>query len=261
MAIRVEYGQVADYAALGVMAGEATAAREAVARQEARDRQVMAIEAQAATQARTQAHQKEMAEFGVYMDNIRYQSAEAWELEKMELRSRHDFDMVEARREMDFTNQMQREQRQQQEQDAKLKAIDETDWLSVDEKKAAKFKIMTGASLPRAEKVSPLESFLREPTRTGRQITPPIKSEIAQTRESQTEVMSNFLRTSMPRLDEASQNQLKDIIARGNPTEIKAAYDKIRETVAPETIRAEQAQRVPPYREYQWRGLGKGLRY
>lgn len=216
----------------------------------------MQIQAQTATQQRAQAHQREMAEFDVYMDNIRYQSAEAWELEKMELRSRHDFEMVEASREMDFQSQMQREQRQQQEQDAKIKAIDETEWLSSDEKKAAKFKIMTGASLPRAGKgVSPLESFLREPTRTGQPITPPLKTELTRTRESQTEVMSNFLRTSIPRVDPESQKQLRAIVAEGNPAKIKAAYDRVQKIVAPKTARAEQARTgaIEKYRTFEKR--------
>jgi len=125
MAIRVQYGDVQDYAALGVLAGKATAAREAAARQAAIDRQVMQIQAQQASQIQAQAHQKEMAEFDAYMDNIRYQSAEAWELEKMELRSRHDFEMIEAKRELDFQNQMQREMRKQQEVEVKLKALAE----------------------------------------------------------------------------------------------------------------------------------------
>jgi len=107
------------------LAGKATAAREAAARQAAIDRQVMQIQAQQASQVQAQAHQKEMAEFDAYMDNIRYQSAEAWELEKMELRSRHDFEMIEAKRELDFQNQVQREMRKQQEVEVKLKALAE----------------------------------------------------------------------------------------------------------------------------------------
>jgi len=108
------------------------------------DRQVLQVQAQAASQERAQAHQKEMADFDAYMDNLRYQSAEAWEVEKMELRSRHDFEMIEAKREMDFQNQMQREIRQQQEMDTKLKAINEAEYLSPTEKEDAILKVQTG---------------------------------------------------------------------------------------------------------------------
>jgi len=149
MAIRIEYGDVAGYAGLGVLAGKATAEREAVQRQAAMDRQVMQVQAQRASQERAQAHQKEMTEFDAYMDNIRYQSAEAWELEKMELRSRHDFEMIEAKREMDFQNQMQREMRQQQEMDAKIKAINEAEHLSAEERGDAILKVQTGVTIPR----------------------------------------------------------------------------------------------------------------
>jgi len=125
MGIRVEHGQVSDYAALGVLAGEATAAREAAVRQDAMNRQAMQIEAQQAAQERQYAQQKEMAEFDAYLDIHKYQAAQAWEVEKMELRSRHDFDMVEAAREAKFQNQLMQEQRQQQELDTKLKSLAE----------------------------------------------------------------------------------------------------------------------------------------
>ncbi len=221
MGFKIQYGDIADYAGLGVLAGKATAAREAVQRQAAMDRQVMQIQAQRASQERAQAHQKEMNDFDDYMDNMRYQASEAWELEKMGLRSRHDFEMVEAKREMDFQNQMQREQRQQQEMDAKLKAINEAEHLSPTERKDAIIKVRTGVTIPR-KKRSPLETFLGEqPVRTGQPIGP------------QTQPMVNSLRSAMSNLDEASQKQLREIIARGNPAQIKAAYDRVKKTVAP----------------------------
>ena len=240
--IKVEHGQVSDYARLGVLAGKATAAREAVARQEARDRQVMAIQAQAATQQRTQAHQKEMAEFDAYMDNIRYQSAEAWELEKMELRSRHDFEMGEAKREMDFQNQMQREQRQQQEMDTKLKAINEAEHLSPQEKEDAVVKIKTGVTIPRrtGEKVSPLESFLKTPTQ---RTAPPIKSEITQVRGAETTTMVGFLKSAKGRLSPTSQASLQKIIDEGNPAKVRAAFNRIKGEVAP-ALKSETMKRL-----------------
>jgi len=121
MAIRINYGNVADYAALGKLAGQATAAREAAARQDAINRQAMQMQAQQAAQA----HQREMAEFDAYLDMHKYKAAQAWEVEKMELRSRHDFEMIEARREAEFQNQLQQEMRQQQELDMKLKTLAE----------------------------------------------------------------------------------------------------------------------------------------
>ena len=102
MAIKLTYGDVSGYAKLGVLAGKAKADTTAMQLQAAADRQVMQINAQRASQVQAQEHQKEMAEFDSYMDNISYQSGQAWELEKMELRSRHDFEMLESKREMDF---------------------------------------------------------------------------------------------------------------------------------------------------------------
>ena len=252
MAIRIQHADVADYARLGTLAGQAKAATAAVERQAATDRQVMQIQAQRASQERAQAHQKEMAEFDAFLDTQKYQASQAWEVEKMELRSRHDFEMVEAKREADFQYQIQREQQKKQEQEAKLKAIDEQEGWSDTEKHAARFKIITGASIPRTTGVSPLEELLGQQDRTGTPIIPPIKSEITQTRETETGVLSNFLRTAIPKLDTESQNQLKDIIARGNPTEIKRAYDRLRKTVAPETLRAETDE-IEKFRRFEQR--------
>jgi len=123
MAIRVQYGDVKDYAALGVLAGKATAAREAAARQDVMNRQMMQIQAQAAAQARQYEHQKEMAEFDAYMNTEKLKRAEAFELYKMEQRSLHDFDMVEAKRVALFQNQLQQDLRKQQEIDAKLETL------------------------------------------------------------------------------------------------------------------------------------------
>jgi len=156
MAIRVTYGDVADYARLGVMAGQARAATEAVERQAAMDRQVMQIQAQRASQERAQEHQKQMAEFDAFLDIQKYQRAEAFELEKMELRSRHDFEMVEAKREADFQYQLQREQARKQEMEAKLKALASKapvemggdGFLSREQYEDAVIKVQTGVGVP-----------------------------------------------------------------------------------------------------------------
>jgi len=259
MAIRVEHGQVSDYARLGVLAGKATAAREQVARQDAINRQVMQIQAQAAAQKRQYAQQTEMAEFDAYMNNMRYQSAEAWELEKMELRSRHDFEM--------FQNQMQREIKQQQELDFKLKAIDEAEHLSEEEKANARIKIQTGVTIPR--RTGQPVNWMQEEIRSAIGQTPseqraageaPALDPAVQaareraTREAEvalgqkalsaeTERKSKELRTILPDLDSTTSVELKSILERGNPVEI----DKARRLLA---SYVEKKTKLPPYRGY-----------
>lgn len=159
MAIRIEHGGIREYAALGTLAGQATAAREAVARQDVMTRQTRQIQAQRASQERAFAHQRERDEFDAYMNNLKYQSAQAWDLEKMEMRSRHDFDMVEARREATFRNQLDKEQRQEREVEMKLKAIDDTDWLSDEEKRTARAKIEYGITLRQPTPLKPGEEL------------------------------------------------------------------------------------------------------
>ena len=246
MAIELTYGDVSGYAKLGVLAGRSKADTTAMQLQAAADRQVMQISAQRASQVQAQAHQKEMAEFDSYMDNISYQSGQAWELEKMELRSRHDFEMVEAKREADFMSGMQREQRQKQELDVKLKAIQEAEHLSDREKEIATLRVQTGVGIQadRATgKVSPLAALYGQ--RTGQPIDQDVQ--LARDRESQAETVdkgkqalqaetqrkADNLRKILPTLDAGSQAQVKQIIDSGDPALIDELYrsDELRKAI------------------------------
>ncbi len=248
MPIKITYGDVSDYAKLGVLAGRAKADTTAMQLQAAADRQVMQINAQRATQVRAQEHQKETQEFDSYMNNLRYQSSEAWEMEKMELRSRHDFDMFEAKREADFMSEMQSEQRQKQEMDTKFKAIQDAEHLSDREKEMATLKLQTGVSVRperSAERVSPLAAFYGNQDRTGQ----PINAEVQAARKqadqttivdkneqalrSETQRKAENLRKVLPSLDPGSQAQVRKILDSGDPVLIDELYrsDVLRKTV------------------------------
>ena len=246
MAIKIQYGDVAGYAGLGVLAGRAKADTTAMQLQAAADRQVMQINAQRASQVQTQAHQKEMQEFDSYMDNIRYQSGEAWELEKMELRSRHDFEMIESRREADFMADLQKEQRQKQEMEVKMKAIQDAEHLSDREKEIARLRVQTGVGVQADRstgKVSPLAALYGR--RTGQDIDPEVQAareqasqaETVSTQEealrAETQRKADNLRKILPTLDAGSQAQIRKIINSGDPALIDELYrsDALRKAV------------------------------
>jgi len=246
MGIKLTYGDVAGYAALGVRAGRAEADTTGMKLQAAADRQVMQINAQRASQVRTQEHQKEMAEFDSYMDNIRYQSSEAWELEKMELRSRHDFEMFESKREADFLSDMQREQRQKQELDVKLKAIQEAEHLSLREKEIATLRVQTGVGIQADRltgKENPLAALYGQ--RTGQPIDQNVQSAREQASQAETaptgkqalvaetQRKADNLRKILPTLDAGSQAQVRRIIDSGDPVLIDELYrsDALRKAV------------------------------
>lgn len=258
MAIRIQYGDVAGYAKLGVLAGRAKADTTAMQLQAAADRQVMQIKAQRETQVRAQEHQKEMQEFDAYMNNLRYQSSEAWELEKMELRSRHDFEMTEAAREADFMSDLQHEQRQRQEMEMKLKAIQNAEHLSDREKEIARIRVQTGVGVQadRPTKESPLAALYGQTgggidIRTGQPLDienpVPIKITEARDRElrerlkgTQTQALqvetqrkADNLRKVLPTLDAGSQAQVRQIIDSGDPVLIDELYksDELRKAV------------------------------
>lgn len=246
MAIKLTYGDVSGYAKLGVLAGKAKADTTAMQLQAAADRQVMDISARNVAQGRQQQHQKEMQEFDAYMDNIRYQSGEAWELEKMELRSRHDFDMLEARREADFMSDMQREQRQKQEMDVKLKAIREAEHLSDREKEIATLRVQTGVGIQAdrpAGKGSALAEAYASIQRTGQPIpgyVSPIKNPEVETARAEADRTKDLraettkkakeIEAVLSKLSKDEQTELRAIIAEGNPTKI----DKARRLLEPE---------------------------
>lgn len=231
------------------MAGRAKADTTAMQLQAAADRQVMGIKAQRETQVRAQEHQKEMTEFDAYMDNIRYQSSEAWELEKMELRSRHDFEMLEARREADFMSDMQKEQRQKQEIEMKLKAIQDAEHLSDREKEIARIRVQSGVGVQadRLTKENPLAALYGQ--RTGQ----PIDSDVQRAREqasqaetastqtqalrAETQRKADNLRKILPTLDAGSQAQVRQIIDSGDPALIDELYksDALRKAVITES--------------------------
>ena len=248
--IKISHGDVSDYARLGVLAGKAKADTTAMQLQAAADRQVMAINAQSVQQGKQQAHQKEMQEFDNYMDNIRYQSGEAWELEKMELRSRHDFEMLEAKREADFTSDLQREQRQRQELDVKLKAIQEAEHLSPREKEIATLRVRTGVGVQADRstgKVSPLAALYGEinDTRTGQSVNPEVQAARDQANQAETvdkgkqalqaetQRKATNLRKALPTLDAGSQAQVRQIINSGDPVLIDELYrsDALRKAI------------------------------
>ncbi len=244
MAIKLTYGDVSDYAKLGVLAGKAKAETTSMQLQAAADRQVMQINAQRASQVQAQAHQKEMQEFDSYMNNIRYQSSEAWELEKMELSSRHDFEMIESKREMDFMSGLQQEQKQKQEMEVKLKAIQDAEHLSDREKELATLKLQTGVSV-RPDRVAGKESLiagwfadakqreLEKTRRTGEEfVNTNVPKDIAEARKvadrtkdlrAETGKKAKEIEAILPKLSEEEQIDLRRVIASKDPVEIDKA--------------------------------------
>jgi len=119
----VTYGDVSDYAQLGIQAGQAQARREAADRNQQMAMQLMQ---QSAAQRRLDTEiqaRKELAEFSSWMSTESQKRAMAWEQEKMELGARHDFDLIQARKEVDFEANLQAELKIKQERQRKLDAL------------------------------------------------------------------------------------------------------------------------------------------
>lgn len=87
MAIRVEHGRIADVGRLATLAGQSIAAQKEIEYSRAMARQLQQME-----------HEKEMTVFRAQLDLQASMRSQQWELEKMEIRSRVDFEREERER-------------------------------------------------------------------------------------------------------------------------------------------------------------------
>jgi hypothetical protein len=82
--------------------------------------------------------------------------ARAWEIEKMEMSSRHDFDMQEQERQVLFQRDLSQRMKEQDELDYKVKAIRESNILSAEDKELAMIQVLSG--VPTYNKATPQET-------------------------------------------------------------------------------------------------------
>lgn len=155
MAITVQHGKVSDVARLGQLAGEASAARTEEARQD-RLMEVAQNEAFRQQQSNANLAQRQYEfdkglELNQYQIDLKFESqkrAQAWELEKMETRSRLDFEQEESK--LRKTNQ---------EFEMGMQTISDSH-MTEDQKEDARFELQmrklsnVAMSMPRDDKVS-----------------------------------------------------------------------------------------------------------
>jgi len=67
---------------------------------------------------------KELAEFNSWLSTESQKRAMAWEQEKLELSARHDFDMLQATKEVNFETELQKGIKEKQERERKLEALE-----------------------------------------------------------------------------------------------------------------------------------------
>jgi len=132
MPIEVKHGT-------GIAAGIAQLAGQEAAnqRQEVRDQRKEEIELRGAVE-------KDMMVFRYGLEMQARQRAEEWELEKMQLASQNDFLRMEKIRDLEAMSSFEEHKRQEAELKAKLRAIDEYEYFTDEEKQAAKLKLQTG---------------------------------------------------------------------------------------------------------------------
>lgn len=88
--------------------------------------------------------QKELAQFNIQLQTESEKRARAWELEKMEIASRNDFAMQEMERQAQFEMQLQKQIQEQQEMNAKIKAVQNSDIFDSEEKEEIITQMITG---------------------------------------------------------------------------------------------------------------------
>lgn len=143
MAIRREHFDISTIGQLGQKAGEAQAAKE-----QAR------IAAQAASQLRDINARKELAEFNAQLSIEAEKRQQVWELEKMQRRSENDFALEEQRRRILQTKQLEKQLREQEETELKMKALQnatEKGLISPEEANRRIIELHTGLDLGKPE--------------------------------------------------------------------------------------------------------------
>lgn len=251
MPIRVTHAPIEAYAELGRQAGQAEAARRADE-----------MSFQLAQQQMAQAHERNIMEFQAFLAEEAEKRAQAWQVEKMELAARHDFEMVEARKQAYNDQQLANQMREEQQVKQKMSALDtaaEQGIISADQAAEMKMQIRLGLS-PRwmFNEDDAMTRFLKEmlPGKVDPAATQTISKPY--TPESLTDVPRTVLRNvqrywglgkpgsqvtqeipehvqmgaelmkALPTLDPESRDELRNIIAAGDPTDIEQAFNKLR---------------------------------
>lgn len=275
MAFRFQYGTKA-VAEAGLAAGQAMAAREEYEQQMARDRQAMAIAAQAASQRRSQEHAIEMTEFRDMLGQEAEKRAQAWELEKMQIRS--EGALRREQEEEDFYSQRQLARRAEEEDklNAKLKAIDDSDILSDRQKAQMKLQVQTGIRL--SESTNPLAAFMQggvanaspevvkhmreigkkeqviasKPAEAAQKLQPSEEMDV------DTKVKFNYLKSSLLSrdLNSAEKKTVQKTLVGGDPDKIAALYETVLDIgIKPSTKELLQGGRkIPSYTIGYWAG-------
>jgi hypothetical protein len=151
MAFRREYTPIKEVGQLAYAAGRG---------QRLQRQQAVLLRAQELAEERKA--RRELAEFNKQLQMDMQKQAQAWEVQKMALRSQADFARQEQKRQNDFQLQEQQRIQQAQELERKRKLIMDSDTLTAAEKERALVELVTGVRIPQPKILDPMEQFLAQ---------------------------------------------------------------------------------------------------
>lgn len=256
MAITVTYGDVAAYGALGMAAGEAAAERTAqeqlLAVQEAQANRQAQTETQLTMQANQQQFQREMAQFEVFVRKEELQQGQAWKVEEQDIRRRHELEMQLNEEDFKYNQDLQEWTRKNSIRQRKMEALEQARKDNIiDEEQFNSLKLANELDVePYPEslglagrsgggKNAMLEQLMKQgeqDTAAAAVATGPTPEQIRQvealpqkptgdivTPEAVQQAIVNVL----PALPKVEQQELKSLIALGNPALLQKAFERL----------------------------------
>lgn len=234
MAIRITHGKVETIARFGIEAGKGEQRVRQAAEAAQTGRQQAAISAQAQASAlRTQADitktilnaqsRQEAMQFESFMQGESAKRAIAWQQEKTELSNLHDFEMLEQRKEIENQLSIESDGRQRSKLEAKMSALDAAfEQGQISEKQLADEKLRLELGIPGSQ--SPLFGKKDEAS-IFTDILAERKEEAAVVTPEQTNAteLSKFVTATTTNTE--TRKDLKKILAKGDPVEIKVTLD------------------------------------
>jgi len=156
----------------------------------------------------------------------------AWEREKVELSQRHDFDMLEQRKDIENQFALESELKDRAKINSKFTALDDAVKRGdISKEDSAKEKIRLQLELPpsaspfAAKSKDAMDEFIKQLTEKKSTDTPVYEKAIV---PPQTKVASELAKSlSSPDFTEEDKKEIKEVLKRGNPTEIQQANEII----------------------------------
>ncbi len=267
MAIRIQHGDVADFAKLGLLAGRAQASvrreqqefqltSQLLQQQAAADRQRIALESQ-----------REMQEFSAFIGKQSAMRSQAWDLEKIETRARNEFELKEQANAAEFQSKEMTRIRREQETEQKIASVHkarESRDITEEQANGAILTLQTGisqfatAALRPEKEEDPLKKLIREKLAGAGETLSGVAETPAVVKGKSASSVA-FLRQALTNtnLTPEDRKTVQEAIDRGTPEEVEQVISALSSVEGVQDIEEFSAERNDIVRKAIGRDIGR----